>query len=132
MRLIVGPAGSGKTALVLDQLREAVRAGDHAVRLLAPTATLVQHLQNQLAREGLVLRPRLIQTLSGFVREWCGEAEEAPRPVVYLLVEDAVRRLNRPEFARGRGQRGPLRRASARRWRAPSRSSHRRDAARRA
>jgi len=54
-----------------------------------------------------VLRPRLIQTLSGFVREWCGEAEEAPRPVVYLLVEDAVRRLNRPEFARVAGSAGP-------------------------
>ena len=99
MRLIVGPAGSGKTTLVLNQLRAAVRAGNHAVRLLVPTATLAQHLQNQLAREGLLLRPKLIQTLSAFVREWGGDAAEAPSEVVYLVAEDAVRRLARPEFA---------------------------------
>ncbi|HUK18104.1 MAG TPA: PD-(D/E)XK nuclease family protein [Bryobacteraceae bacterium] len=99
MRLIVGPAGSGKTTLVLNQLREAVRAGNHAVRLLVPTATMAQHLQNQVAREGLLLRPRLIQTLSAFVREWCGEARQAPQAVVYLVVEDAVRRAGRPEFS---------------------------------
>ncbi len=99
MRLIVGPAGSGKTTLVLNQLREAVRAANHAVRLLVPTATMAQHLQNQVAREGLLLRPQLIQTLSAFVREWCGEAREAPQAVVYLVVEDAVRRAGMPEFS---------------------------------
>ena len=107
VRLILGPPGSGKTALVLNQLRDAVRAGDEGVRLLVPTATLAQHLQNQVAREGLVLRPKLIQTLSGFVREWCGEAQEVPHPVLYLVVEEAVRRLNRPEFARVAGPQGP-------------------------
>jgi ATP-dependent helicase/DNAse subunit B len=99
MRLIVGPAGSGKTTLVLNHLRAAIRAGDDAVRLLVPTATLAQHLQNQLAREGILLRPTLIQTLSAFVRDWGGDAPEVPRPVLYLIVEDAVRRVDRPEFA---------------------------------
>src|SRR5690348_15254032 len=98
MRLIIGPAGSGKTSRVLEELGAAVRAGRQNVRLLVPTATLAQHLQNQVARDGLVLRPKLIQTLSGFVREWCGDAELAPQPVVYLLVEEAVRRINRSEF----------------------------------
>lgn len=99
MRLIVGPPGSGKTTLVLDQLRAEIRGGNHGVRLLVPTATLAQHLQNQVVRDGLLLRPRLIQTLSAFVRERFGEASEAPRAVVYLVVEEVVRRLRRPEFS---------------------------------
>jgi hypothetical protein len=99
MRLILGPAGSGKTTLVLDQLRDAVRAGRDTVRLLVPTATMAQHLQNHAAREGLLLRPRLIQTLSAFVREWGGDAHQVAPAVLYLIVEDAVRRAARPEFA---------------------------------
>jgi len=100
MLLVTGPAGSGKTAFVLDRFREALRAGDDAVRLLAPTATLAQHLQNRMAREGFVFRRRLIQTLSGFVEEWAGDVPQAPDTVLYLMVEEAARRVNRPEFAR--------------------------------
>jgi len=99
MLLVTGPAGSGKTAFVLDRFREALRAGDDAVRLLAPTATLAQHLQNRMAREGFVFRRRLIQTLSGFVEEWAGDVPQAPDTVLYLMVEEAARRVNRPEFA---------------------------------
>ena len=99
MLLVTGPAGSGKTAFVLDRFREALRAGNDAVRLLAPTATLAQHLQNRMAREGFVFRRRLIQTLSGFVEEWAGDVPQAPDTVLYLMVEEAARRVNRPEFA---------------------------------
>jgi ATP-dependent helicase/DNAse subunit B len=99
MLLVSGPAGSGKTAFVLERFREALRAGNDAIRLLAPTATLAQHLQNRLAREGFVFRRKLIQTLSGFVEDWAGDAPEAPDTVLYLLVEEAARRVNRPEFA---------------------------------
>jgi len=91
--------GSGKTAFVLDRFREALRARNDAIRLLAPTATLAQHLQNRFAREGFVFRPRLIQTLSGFVDEWAGDVSQAPDTVLYLIVEEAVERVNRPEFA---------------------------------
>ena len=91
--------GSGKTAFVLDRFREALRAGSDAIRLLAPTATLAQHLQNRMAREGFVFRPWLIQTLSEFVDEWAGDALEATDTVLYLIVEEAVERVNRPEFA---------------------------------
>ena len=91
--------GSGKTAFVLDRFREALRAGDDAIRLLAPTATMAQHLQNRLAREGFVFRRKLIQTLSGFVEDWAGDVPQAPDTVLYLIVEEAARRVNRPEFA---------------------------------
>src|ERR1022692_163294 len=100
MRLLTGPAGSGKTAILLNQFRAALRAGDERIRLLTPTATLAQHLQNQVAREGLVFHRNLIQTLSAFVEERSGSVPLAPEAVLYLLVEQAVRRLRRPEFAR--------------------------------
>src|ERR1022692_750145 len=100
MRLLTGPAGSGKTTILLNQFREALQAGGEGMRLLTPTATLAQHLQNQVAREGLVFHRNLIQTLNAFVEERGGVALLAEQPVLYLLVEQAARRLRRPEFER--------------------------------
>lgn len=99
MRLLTGPERSGKTEFLLDRLREALRAGDGAVRLLTPTATLAQHLQNRIAREGFVLRDGIIQTLSAFIEDWAGDLAQVAEPTLYLIVEEAVRRVNRPEFA---------------------------------
>ena len=98
MRLLTGPAGSGKTSFVVERFTEALRANHHAVRLLVPTATLAQHQQNRVAREGFVFRRNLIQTLSAFVENWAGDRPEAPETVRYLIVEEAVARLKRPEF----------------------------------
>ena len=67
VRLLTGPAGSGKTAFVVERLIEALRSNRYGVQLLVPTATLAEHLQNRVAREGLVFRRNLIQTLSGFI-----------------------------------------------------------------
>jgi ATP-dependent helicase/DNAse subunit B len=100
MRLLTGPAGSGKTAWVLDQVREALRLQDSAIRLLVPTATMAQHFQNRLAREGFVFRPSVVQTLSGFVEEWAADVRQAADSVLYLIVEQALRRACRPEFER--------------------------------
>jgi ATP-dependent helicase/DNAse subunit B len=99
VRLISGPEGSGKTNHILDQFREALRAHEPGVRLLVPTATLAQHLQNRLAREGLVFRRGQVQTLSGFVRELTPDVNEVADAVLYLLVEGAAKRVARPEFA---------------------------------
>ena len=100
MRLISGPAGSGKTTLLLERLRESLRGNAAAVRLLVPTATLAQHLQNQLAREGFVFPAKLIQTLSQFLRGYAGASTEVSPAVLYLLVEEAANRVGRTEFAR--------------------------------
>lgn len=70
------------------------------MRLLVPTATMAQHLQNRMAREGLVFRRSLIQTLSGFVKDFTLDAPEVSPPVLHLMVEEAARRVSRPEFAR--------------------------------
>src|SRR5271157_1191081 len=99
MRLLTGFAGSGKSSFVLDRFREALRTGNQRVRLLVPTATLDQHLQNRLAREGFVFPGNLIDTLSGFVENWTGAVPQAPEAVLYLIVEQAARQVNRPEFA---------------------------------
>ena len=99
MRLLSGPAGSGKTTNILDRFRQAL-SGNSAIRLLVPTDTMARHLQNRLAREGLVFRGSLIQTLSSFVRDYAGGAAEVPRAVLYLLVEEAAQRVARPEFSR--------------------------------
>ncbi len=100
MRLLTGPAGSGKTTFVLDRLRESLHARDGRVRLLVPTATLAQHLQNRIAREGFAFSSGLIQTLSEFVSAWAGDVPQVPDAVLYLIVEESVRRVNRSEFAR--------------------------------
>jgi ATP-dependent helicase/DNAse subunit B len=100
MRLLTGPAGSGKTSFVLERLREALRAGGESIRLLAPTATMAQHLQNRIAREGFVLRRGLIQTLSGFIDAWAGGVRQPSDATLYLIVEQAVDRANLREFAR--------------------------------
>ena len=100
MRIVTGPAGSGKTQFVLERVRAALRSGDDSVCVLAPTATLAQHLQNQLAREGFLFRSKLVQTLHGFVEPWAGKKPEVPAAALYLITEEAVGRVNRPEFAR--------------------------------
>ena len=100
MLLLTGPAGSGKTSRILARFREALRRRDSGVRLLTPTATMAQHLQNQVAREGFVFRPGLIQTLSRFVDSFAADMPQVSEPLLYLIVEEAASRVNRPEFAR--------------------------------
>jgi ATP-dependent helicase/DNAse subunit B len=98
MRLIVGPAGSGKTTLVLKELREAGRTGGASALLLVPTATLARHFENQLARDGCALRAGTVQTLAGFVKPLALPTVAAPQSVVHLTVAESVRRIDRPEF----------------------------------
>ena len=100
MRLLTGPAGSGKTTYILDRFRDALRAGDSSIRLLVPTATMARHQANDLAREGFVFRGSLIQTLADFVKDYAGGSADVTRPVLYLLVEEAARRAARAEFSR--------------------------------
>ncbi|MGA2736520.1 MAG: PD-(D/E)XK nuclease family protein [Bryobacteraceae bacterium] len=99
MLLLAGPAGSGKTSRILERFRDAVRRRDSGVRLLTPTATMAQHLQNQVAREGFVFQPGLVQTLSRFVDSFAGDMPQVTEPLLYLIVEEAASRVNRPEFA---------------------------------
>ncbi len=98
MQLLTGPAGSGKTWSALEALRAALRRGETGVRLLVPTATMAQHLRNELAREGLVFPPHAIQTISRFIEPWVPQVPEVSNGLFTLLVERTVQRLNLPEF----------------------------------
>jgi len=98
MQLLTGPAGSGKTFSALETLREALRRGDTNVRLLVPTATMAQHLRDELAREGLVYSPGIIQTIWRFIEAWVADVPEVSSALFTILVERAVHRLNLPEF----------------------------------
>jgi ATP-dependent helicase/DNAse subunit B len=66
--LLLGEPGSGKTTEILEAVRERLRRGNDRFRLLTPTATMAEHVRNLLAREGLLVRPHAISTLSGFVQ----------------------------------------------------------------
>jgi ATP-dependent helicase/DNAse subunit B len=99
MRVWIGAAAGEGTAAALEGVREALRAGDGARRLIVPTATMARHLRNRIAREGFLLRRGAIQTLSGFLDEFAGDAREARAATLYLIVEQAARRANRREFA---------------------------------
>src|ERR1019366_3108221 len=81
MLLLTGPAGSGKTSRILERFRDALRRRDSGVRLLTPTATMAQHLQNRVAREGFVFRPGLIQTLSRFVDSFAADMPQVSEPL---------------------------------------------------
>src|ERR1700730_11596062 len=100
MLLLTGGAGSGKTFTVLEALRAALRRGDTAARLLVPTATMARHLQNDLARQGFVFSPGMIQTLSRFLEPWTAGTGQVSVPTLHMLIEKSLRRLRLPEFSK--------------------------------
>jgi ATP-dependent helicase/DNAse subunit B len=100
MRVLTGPSGSGKTRRILSEFRETIKTRRNDIRLVVPTATLVQHLRHELAREDLVFSPSSIVTLAGFISEICGEVNLADNATLTLAAEAAVREIDAPEFAR--------------------------------
>ena len=54
---------------MLLTLKDALKRGDWSTRLLVPSATMAEHIRNQLAREGFLLRKSTVTTLSRFVDE---------------------------------------------------------------
>src|SRR5262249_48069207 len=85
---------------MLDEFRQALRRDPSAARLIVPTASLAERLRDKLAREGFVLRPNSILTLSKFVAPFVADLPEISAPSLYLLVERVALRLAPPEFAR--------------------------------
>ena len=98
MRVWIEAAARDGTAAALECVREALRAGDGTARLIVPTATMARHLRNRIAREGFVLRRGATQTLSGFLDEFAGDGRQARDATLYLIVEQAARRVDRREF----------------------------------
>jgi ATP-dependent helicase/DNAse subunit B len=99
MKLIRGAPGSGKTALVFREFKEALRTGRTELRIVVPTATLVRHFQHELARDGVVFSPHSVVSLSRFVKERAAETELVPDGLLHAIVRDTLRRNRFPEFA---------------------------------
>src|SRR5258708_25424300 len=59
---------------------------------------MAEHLRHELARAGVAVRPSHIDTLAGFVDEWAG-IDAAPKPVLHLLIAQALEKLPLPRLA---------------------------------
>src|SRR5437588_6280648 len=99
MKLIRGAPGSGKTALVLREFKDALRSGRTGLQIIVPTATLVRHFQHELARDGVVFPPHAVMSLYRFIQTRAGEAKPVPDGLLRAIVRDALQRLEFPEFA---------------------------------
>jgi RecB family exonuclease len=100
MLVLSGPPGSGKSRQILERVRAALRLGATDFRLLVPTATMAEHLRHQMAREGFLLRPGLIMTLSRFIAPWVQDYPEVPPACLELLVDRALAARAPEWFAR--------------------------------
>lgn len=98
MTLLVGPPGSGKTQRILDQVRSRLRQRRWDFRFVVPTATMAEHLRNELAREGYVFRPETITTLSRFVAPWVEDSPEPSEARLVLAVRRALDSVSPPAF----------------------------------
>jgi len=102
MKLIRGAPGTGKTALVFREFKEALRSGAASRRIVVPTATLVRHFQHELARDGVVFSPRSIVSLNRFLLERANlqsDAKLVPDGLLAIIVRDTLHRLKFAEFA---------------------------------
>ncbi len=99
MRIVRGAPGTGKTALVFREFKAALARGREP-RIVVPTATLVRHFQHELARDGVICRPRSVMSLARFVAELAGEdCKLAPPALTRSLVRTSLQLLDLPAFA---------------------------------
>ena len=98
--LLTGPPASGKSTAALARF--------HSIPgslLLTPTATMAEHLRNEMARAEVTVRPTSIQTLAGFLDEGA-PAQTAPAPLVQLAIQDALEAVRPARFQAVAGFRG--------------------------
>jgi ATP-dependent helicase/DNAse subunit B len=99
MQLILGPPGSGKTGACLSWLRDALRAKSEACRLIVPTATMGEHLRNELAREGFVFKPALVSTFTKFVEPYSVSAPGVTSGALEIIVAEVLERTSLARYA---------------------------------
>lgn len=100
MVLLTGPPGSGKTQRILERVRSYLAGRRWNFRLVVPTATMAEHLRNELAREGYVFRPGVITTLSRFVSAWAGDNAEPSEARLVLTLRNVLAKASPPAFRR--------------------------------
>lgn len=90
LQLLIGPPGSGKTTRLLELVKQSARHGRDDVRLVVPTTTMAEHLRNELARSGLLVRREAVQTLWRFLGTLTGDLPQAPAATFRFLVRQAL------------------------------------------
>jgi hypothetical protein len=98
MILVLGPPASGKTSYCLDKVRSHLAGGERNWRLLVPTATMAEHLRNELAREGFVFAPEAISTLAKFVDGLTTGLPETSAAALEIVTADVLKRACPPRF----------------------------------
>ncbi|MCX6637898.1 MAG: PD-(D/E)XK nuclease family protein, partial [Acidobacteria bacterium] len=87
----------------MGEVRRLLDAGARDFRLLVPTATMAEHLRNQLAREGFAFPPELVSTLTRFLAGYSKGLEQAPPAALPLIVETTLSRRAPAAFAKVAG-----------------------------
>jgi ATP-dependent helicase/DNAse subunit B len=87
----------------MGEVRRLLDAGARDFRLLVPTATMAEHLRNQLAREGFAFPPELVSTLTRFLAGYSKDLEQAPPAALPLIVETTLSRRAPAAFAKVAG-----------------------------
>ncbi|MDA1315544.1 MAG: PD-(D/E)XK nuclease family protein [Acidobacteria bacterium] len=97
--LLIGPPGSGKTHFVLEAIESALRQGrDREVVLIVPTASMAEHLLHTLARRGLAVPNRVVQTVAHFVDQLTPDVTEASPAFESWVVEGLLREAERGDL----------------------------------
>jgi len=85
---------------VVAEFRAALaRGGDRPPRLIAPTASLAEHLRHQIARTGLAVPTASVQTLAELVESLTPGCRTSPPALEALLLGRVLERVAPPEFA---------------------------------
>ncbi len=74
----------------LETFREVVREGRSEACLLTPTATLAEHIRHLLAREGCLVRPGGILTLSRFIEPLVTDIRAATTAQLHWVVREVL------------------------------------------
>lgn len=97
--LISGPPASGKSTRLLAELRAALQAQIWSTRLLVPSATMSEHVRNELAREGLLLRRDTVQTFSRFLSSVPSVPPAPSAAQIDVALREILDRHCPPDFA---------------------------------
>ena len=92
IEILSGPAGSGKTSVLLDRVRANLQAG-RPFHFLLPDAASAKSVRLRLAREGHVLNPHRIVALSTFIAQLAPAYREANSAECGFALRDSLRKL---------------------------------------
>lgn len=99
MHLILGPPGSGKTTRCLSRLRAFLHSNSDTCRLVVPTATMAEHLRNELAREGFVFKPALVTTFTKLLEPYCVSTPGVTTGGLEVVVAEVLQRTLLTHYA---------------------------------